>query len=96
MFVGVTVLVLMSMEPAVSMKEELLRAFIITTVEHLTLSASLRRASIMQHQPQPIVVGLSCTGQNTKYRLTKHSPVGGMIRTFRVLCVKFVIVQSTS
>ena len=66
MFAGATVLVLMLMEPVVSMKAELLRAFTATTVEHPTLSALSHRASIIPHQPQPIVVGLTCTGQNLK------------------------------
>ena len=58
MFAGATVLVLMLMEPVVSMKAELLRAVITTMVEQLTLSALSHRASIIPHQPQPIVVGL--------------------------------------
>ena len=66
MFVGATVLVLMLMEPVVSMKAELLRAISVTVVEHLTLSASSHRLSIIPMQPQTTPAGLSCMGQSTK------------------------------
>ena len=84
MFAGATVLVLMLMGPVVSMKAELLQAILVTVVEHLTLSALSHRGSIIQIQPPPIAVMLFCTGQNMTYQITKHSPVGGMIRTFHV------------
>ena len=53
-------------EPVVSTKAELLRDISVTLVEHLTLSASSQRASIIQLQLPTILAGLTCMGQSTK------------------------------